>query len=77
MRPDEDGTSAFSRVTGEQPLVPQIITGNFYSTQLSVKLHQLPFNYNPTKKREIKTHIPEELKWKSHKWLKMESKKAA
>ena len=52
--------------------VPQILPGNFDLTQLSVELHQLPFNYNPTRKREIKTHIPEELNWKSHAWLRID-----
>ena len=54
MRPDEDGTSAFSRVAGEQPMVPQILSGNFDLRQLSVELHRLPFSHNQPRRREIK-----------------------
>ena len=72
MRPDEDGTSAFSRVTGEQPMVPQILPGNFDLTQLSVELHRLPFSHNPPRRREIKVNVPEALQWNTHAWLRID-----
>ncbi|MEL6607086.1 MAG: DDE-type integrase/transposase/recombinase [Bacteroidota bacterium] len=72
MRPDEDSTSAFSRVTGEQPLVPHVIPPDFNLTQLAVELHKLPFAYTPTRERKIKTHMPEKLKTCSHAWLRVD-----
>ena len=36
MRPDGDMTSAFSRVTGEQPLVPHILPPSINFTQLAI-----------------------------------------
>lgn len=72
MRPDEDGTSAFSRVTGEQPLIPSIVPSNFDLTQLSIALHKLPFDCNPTRPKNIKEHIPDKLKVCSHVWLRLD-----
>jgi len=72
MRPDEDNTSAYSRTTGEQPMMPHILPANGDMTELSVQLHQLPFDYAPTRRREAKTHIPEQLKTCSHIWLRID-----
>ena len=72
MRPDDDGTSAFSRVTGEQPMVPSIIPSNFDLTQLSIALHKLPFDCSLTRPRKIKEHIPDKLKTCSHVWLRVD-----
>lgn len=70
MRPDDDGSSAFSRVTGEQPFVPNIVKGNFDLTQLSMELHRIKFPYTETRKRKSKEYIPKELKSCSHVWLR-------
>ena len=72
MRPDEDGTSAFSRVTGEQPLVPHILPANFSLTQLAIELHKLPFNLKLTRKAQRDVHLPEVLKNCSHVWLRID-----
>jgi len=37
MAPAEDGTSPFSRITGEQPMVPHILPGNCDMTQLATQ----------------------------------------
>jgi len=70
MRPDEDGTSAFSRVTGEQPLVPHVLPSNLSLTQLATALHKLPFSYQPTRPKSIASHMPEKLKTCKHVWLR-------
>ena len=70
MRPDEDGSSAFSRVTGEQPFVPSIVKSNFDLTQLATELHRLNFPYKETRKRKIVEFIPKELKTCTHVWLR-------
>ena len=59
MRPDEDGTCAFSRLTGEQPLVPHIVPSNFNLTELSIALHKLPFSYKPPRSVSRAVHMPE------------------
>ena len=70
MRPDEDGSSSFSRVTGEQPLVPHVLPANFDLTELSIALHKLPFDYKPPRKRVIDTHMPKKLQMAKHVWLR-------
>ena len=72
MKPDDDGTSAFSRVTGEQPLVPHVVPPNFNLTQLSIELHRLPFNYNPPRRKQAASFIPEKLRSSSHVWLRID-----
>lgn len=72
IRPGEDGSSPFSLVTGEQPLVPQVLPANLDMTELSIRLHQLPFHYTPTRPRKINTHIPEKLKTASHVWVRVD-----
>jgi len=71
-RPDEDGSSAFSRVTGEQPLVPPIATSNIDMTELAIHLQKLPLNYKPTRTRRIDSHQPEKLNSCSHIWLRID-----
>lgn len=73
MRPDDDGTCAFSRVTGEQPLVPHIVPSNFDLTQLSIALHKLPFAYTHPRRSTIQdVHLPDKLKRCSHVWLRID-----
>ena len=42
MRPDENGESAFSRTTGEQPMMPHILPANADLTELSCLLYTSP-----------------------------------
>ena len=69
IRRDVDGTSAFSRVTGKQPLVPHVVPPNFNLTQLSIEFHRLPFNYNQRRRKQTGSLIPEKLRSSSHVWL--------
>ena len=72
MRPDNEGTSAFSRVTGEQPLVPPILPPSFNLTQLAIQLHQLPHELKLTRRKEIDSQIPEEIKTCSYVWIRID-----
>jgi len=72
MRPSEDGTSAFSRVTGEQPIVPHILPSTADMTELAIQLHQLPLTYVPPRKKTISSHIPKELTTCEHVWLRID-----
>ena len=77
MRPSEDGSSPFSRVTGEQPMVPHILPTTGDLTQLSIQLHQLPFGYIPPRKKQIQSFVPEELKSCKMVWLRIDRVKRA
>ena len=72
IRPGEDGSSPFSLVTGEQPLIPHVLPANFDMTELSTRLHRLPFQYTPTRQRKMDTHLPEKLKTASHVWVRVD-----
>ena len=71
MRPDDDSTSAFSRVAGKQPLVP-IICPNLNLTQLALQLHQFPHELNLIRRKEIDSRIPEEIKTFSYVWIRVD-----
>lgn len=77
MRPSEDGSSPFSRVTGEQPMVPHILPSTGDLTQLSIQLHQLPFGYTPPRQRQNETFVPEALKTCEMVWLRVDRVKRA
>ena len=70
IRPDEDSSCPFSRITGEQPLVPHIIPSNFSLTELSIALHKLPFSYEPPRQTRRRVHMPEQLKNCKAVWLR-------
>jgi len=72
MSPDDHGTSAFSRLTGEQPMVPHILPGNFNLTQLATDLHRLPYYYKFTKQKAVKTYCPPELKTCPYVWVRVD-----
>ena len=72
MRPDDDGTSAFSRVTGEQPLVPHILPPSFNLTQLAIQLHQLPHELKLTRRKEIDSQILEEINTCQYVWIRID-----
>ena len=70
MRPDEDGSSAFSRVNGEQPFVHSIVKSNFDLTELATELYRLNFPYKETRKQKILEFIPKELTTCTYVWLR-------
>jgi len=72
MRPDEDGTSAYSRVVGEQPLVPKILPGNFDLQELSKQLHQIQHRYTTTRSRSTPTYMPKDLQTCEFVWMRLD-----
>ena len=72
MLRDDDGTSDFSRVTGEQPLVPHILPPSFNLTQLAIQLHQLPHELKLTRRKEIDSQILEEIKTCQYVWIRID-----
>jgi len=72
MRPDENGSSAFARVTGEQPMVPHVLTNGFDTTRLQAELHKLHFPYVVPRSREAKSHFPAALKTCKYVWLRLD-----
>ena len=72
MMPDESGSSAFSRVTGEQPMVPQILMQETTPAQITKKLEDVPHIYKIPRTKEKTSHIPEKLQQCSHVWLRLD-----
>ena len=72
MRPDDDGTFAYSRVTGEQLLVLHILPPTFNLTQLAIQLHQLPHELKLTRRKKIDSQIPEEIKIYPYGWIRID-----
>ena len=70
MQPDDDRTSAFSRVTGKQPLVPHILPPSFNFRQLAIQLHQLQHELKLGRRKEIDSQIPEEIKTCPYVWIR-------
>ena len=57
MMPDESGSSAFSRVTGEQPMVPQILMQETTPAQITKKLEDVPHTvFTKFRKRKKISH---------------------
>jgi len=72
MRPDEDGTSCYSRVVGEQPIVPRVLPGNFDLSKLSVDLHQLQHKYTVPRGRDVASFTPKDLQTCKFAWVRLD-----
>ena len=70
MRPDNDRTSAFSRVTGEQPLVPHILQASFNNQPSNFT--ELPHELKLNRLKEIESQIPEEIKSCPYVWIRID-----
>lgn len=66
MYPDEEGNSAFSRVTGEQPMVPSILLCDEQT------LDEVQFPYKLPRSRSSKEFMPKELETCKHIWLRLD-----
>ena len=60
------------RVTGEQPRVPNILPPSFNLAQLAIQLHQLPHELKLTKRKELDSKIPEEIKTCPYVWIRID-----
>jgi len=70
MSPDESGNSAFSLVTGEQPLVPHILTDCLTSKQLAEQLRHVQFPLKLTRPRKSTCYTPKDLASCEYVWLR-------
>ena len=64
ISPDDEGRSAFSVLTGEQPLIPPVVTNYDHHTlkEFSTQMHNLFFPYRMPKQNRIKpSYIPKAL----------------
>jgi len=72
MRPDDDGSSAYSRVMGEQPIVPRILPGNFDLKELSTQLHQVQHRYSIPRSRSTPAFTPKALQTCEYVWVRLD-----
>jgi len=72
MAPDEQGNSAFSRLTGEQPIIPQVLPTNMDVNDLCEKLQKIHYSYQPTRSRKVTAHTPKELHTADFVWLRLD-----
>jgi len=72
MMPDNEGNSAFSRVTGEQPMVPQLLVSQWTPAEVVKELNKLQHQFKPPRTRKTPTFMPEELATCSHVWLRLD-----
>ena len=72
MRPDGDGSSAYARVTGEQPIVPHILTEDVCMNDVVDSLNKVTFPYKQPRSRETKHYIPPLLQSCEYVWLRLD-----
>ena len=72
MMPNEDNFCAFSRVTGEEPMVPRVVVQRWTSSEVIKELKNLSFAYKPTRSRHIPAHLPENLWTCEEAWLRLD-----
>ena len=68
--PDENGSSAYSKVYGEQPLMPHIVLTD--NAELSKSLGKLVFPYNIPRSRRMASQIPKELTTCKYVWVRLD-----
>jgi len=72
MHPDEDGSCAISRVTGEQPLIPAVLSKWADQKQISKAMQELTFPYRLTRGRAVKDQQHSTLSKADHVWLRLD-----
>ena len=72
MRPDSDGSSTYSRVTGKHPFMPQIFTDSILEENLSKLLNKVVFPYNIPRNCDVKQYLPEKLKTCDFVWVRLD-----
>ena len=72
MHPDSDGSSCFSRMTGEQPLLPAVVIEQSAVEDVYRSLQTLTFPYNVPRERKSKEYTPEKLNSADHVWLRVD-----
>jgi len=70
--PDENGSSPFSRLTGEQPMVPHILIQDANSKTTEGALQALQFPYKETRTRRVVQQSPQQLNHCDYVWLRLD-----
>jgi len=72
IHPDEDGSCAMSRVTGEQPLMPPIVERLSSIQEVTTALQKLRFPYRIPRSRDVDAYHNKRLYNSSHIWLRLD-----
>jgi len=72
MHPDQDGSSCFSRVTGEQPVVPPIVANTADVSEIHKRLQQLSFPYKSPRVRTSRSFMHNQLLSCKYVWLRLD-----
>lgn len=72
IQPDDAGHCPFSGVTGEQPIVPPVVTDDSSLHQLSDRFHNLFYPYRLPRTRQTPSQLPKNLQDCSHAWLRLD-----
>jgi len=70
MYPDDGGNSAFSLVTGEQPMVPRVFTEALSDAALMKKLESVQFPLRLSRTRKVKEFLPKDLETCQFVWIR-------
>jgi len=71
-RPDSNGHSPYSRVTGEQPLLPHVLTGDSDVEELTEELSRMSFPYSLPRTRKVEDHFPKDMATCQFVWLRLD-----
>jgi len=71
-RPDDDGSSPYSRTFGEQPLLPRVMVNSGAVEDVNISLQKLHCNYKVTRGKEVKRQGDEKLRTAEHVWLRLD-----
>jgi len=71
-RPDEDGSSPYSRTFGEQPMLPRVIVSSGAVEDINVSLQQLHSQYKVTRGKDIKWQGDDKLKTSQFVWMRLD-----
>ena len=72
MHPDENGSSPYSRVFGEQPLLQRILVQSGSMEEVNKALQRLQCPYNMPRSRIVKQQVDSKLDSSTHVWLRLD-----
>ena len=72
MHPDENGSSTYSRVFGEQTLLPRIVVQSGSMEEVNKALQRLQCPHNMPRSRIVKQQVDSKLDSSTHVWLQLD-----
>jgi len=71
--PSDDGSSPYSRVFGEQPILPRVVVDSGTVDDINRRLQGLTWKYNVPRSREVKAnHVNEKLMKSDFVWVRLD-----